>query len=147
MLFRSVETTGRDRARFGNALYGSFGRDFETADGHRVMIVAITRRQWTGLVAALDLQAAMDELQQRLKVDFTTNESARFIHREPLFALVEQAVARRRFGELPDVFDHFGVCWGEYQTVKQALDADLRLSAANPMFERTSQPKIGRAHV
>ena len=29
-----VATSGADRPRFGNTLYGSFGRDFVTADGH-----------------------------------------------------------------------------------------------------------------
>lgn len=135
-----VSTAGCDRQRFGNALFGSFGRDFETADGHRIMVVAITRRQWSGLVAALHLTDSVDVLQRRLNVDFTSDESARFVHREPLFALVEEAVGKRRFGELPDLFDHFAVCWGEYQTVKQALDTDLRLSSANPMFERISHP-------
>lgn len=47
-----VATTGKDRPRYGNALYGLFGRDFKTADGRRVMITAMTRRQWLGLVEA-----------------------------------------------------------------------------------------------
>jgi 2-methylfumaryl-CoA isomerase len=38
--------TAGDRPRNGNALFGAFGRDFATADGQRVMVVAITGRQW-----------------------------------------------------------------------------------------------------
>lgn len=135
-----VATTGRDRPRYGNALYGSFGRDFVTADGRRVMIVAITKRQWSGLITALEIGQEVDVLQKRVGVDFAADEGARFVHREALFALVEKAVGARQFGEWPDIFDHCGVCWGEYQTVKEALDSDLRLSSANPMFERISQP-------
>lgn len=135
-----VATTGRDRERYGNALYGSFGRDFVTADGRRIMIVAITKRQWKGLVVSLELGPEIEALQQRLGVDFTANESARFLHRDALFALVEDALHRRHFGSLPELFDQHGVCWGEYQSVKQALDHDPRLSAANPMFERISHP-------
>src|SRR5205085_9714047 len=57
---------GGDRARCGNDLFGAFGRDFETRDGERLMIVAITRRQWTGLVAALGIAAPVAELEARL---------------------------------------------------------------------------------
>lgn len=135
-----VATTGKDRPRYGNALYGSFGRDFKTSDGRCVMIVAITRRQWSGLVEALGLHAEIEPLQHRLGVDFSRDEGARFVHREQLFAIVERAIAARHIENLSDVFDHHGVCWGEYQTVCEALSNDLRVSTANPMFERISHP-------
>jgi 2-methylfumaryl-CoA isomerase len=44
-----VIATGQDRPRGGNDLYGAFGRDFTCAGGERLMIVAITPRQWSGL--------------------------------------------------------------------------------------------------
>jgi 2-methylfumaryl-CoA isomerase len=135
-----VSAFGRDRPRYGNALYGSFGRDFATADGRRLMIVAITQRQWLGLLAALELQSDVAAIEERYKVDFTLDEGARFVHREDLFGVVERAVVRRRFSELPGLFDKLGVCWGEYQTVQEALQNDPRLSSANPMFERLSHP-------
>jgi 2-methylfumaryl-CoA isomerase len=43
---------GRDVAKDGNYLYGAFGCDFETQDDRRVMIVALTARQWEALVDA-----------------------------------------------------------------------------------------------
>lgn len=141
-----VATFGKDRPRYGNALYGSFGRDFATADGQRVMIVAITQRQWLGLLTALDLQSDVVALEQRHNVDFTRDEGARFVHREDLFEIVERAVARWSFGELPDLFDRLGVCWGAYQTVQEAMQKDSRLSSANPMFESVSQPS-GEAYL
>ena len=42
----------RERQKDGNYLYGAFGHDFLTADGRRVMVVALTPRQWTALVEA-----------------------------------------------------------------------------------------------
>lgn len=135
-----VAIGGEDRPRYGNALFGTFGRDFETLDGRRVMIVAVTKRQWNGLLAALDLRSEIGELQQRLGVDFAIDEGARFTHRDALFHAVQRAVAARHFENLPDLFDHHGVCWGEYHTVGEALQSDLRLSAVNPMFERISHP-------
>ena len=52
-----VMVNGVDRPKYGNALYGAFGQDFPTADGRRIMIVALTPRQWTGLLAFTGLQA------------------------------------------------------------------------------------------
>src|SRR5690606_32942645 len=40
-LIAEVLETGESRPRYGNALYGAFGRDFMTSDGRRVMIAAI----------------------------------------------------------------------------------------------------------
>ncbi|NIR37492.1 MAG: hypothetical protein GWN79_11565, partial [Actinobacteria bacterium] len=66
-----------DRPRYGNYLYGSFGKDFVTADGHRVMVTALTPRQWAALVAATDSATAMAELEDELGVDLI-DEGARF---------------------------------------------------------------------
>ena len=54
-MLAEVALGGGDRPRCGNAIYGAFGRDFESEDGRRVMIVAITQRQWTSLVAAAEI--------------------------------------------------------------------------------------------
>ena len=40
----------RDRGKAGNALYGAYGQDFVCADGKRVMVIGLTRRQWQGLM-------------------------------------------------------------------------------------------------
>ena len=47
-----VQVNHHERAKDGNYLYGAFGRDFLTKDGRRVMIVALTLRQWRNLVEA-----------------------------------------------------------------------------------------------
>jgi 2-methylfumaryl-CoA isomerase len=57
-----VMINGVDRAKYGNALYGAYGQDFETADGRRVMVVGLTNRQWDGLRAATGLQVEVEEL-------------------------------------------------------------------------------------
>src|SRR5918992_5784805 len=44
-----VQLEGRDQPRDGNYRYGAFGGDFPTADGRRVMVVALTGRQWKSL--------------------------------------------------------------------------------------------------
>jgi 2-methylfumaryl-CoA isomerase len=135
-----VTSAGDDRPRYGNALFGSFGRDFVTADGVRLMLVAITARQWKGLLAALGLEAEVAALEQRHGVRFETDDGARFMHRDALFALVQARIGARSAAELAPVFDRNAVCWGPYQTVREALAQDPRLSAANPMFQPVAQP-------
>ena len=135
-----VSTAGRDRPKYGNAVYGTFGRDFVTKDGRRLMIVAVTRRQWRGLVEVLGLQDDVAALEKKHQVDFDADEGARFEHREELFALVQQRVASRNAGELIAAFDQGTVCWGEYHTVASAVQQDERLSVRNPMFEKLRHP-------
>ncbi|MBX6321227.1 MAG: CoA transferase [Rhodospirillaceae bacterium] len=135
-----VALSGADRPRHGNDLYGAFGRDFTTRDGRRVMIVALTARQWRSLVEALELGPAIAALEQRLGVSFDADEGLRFTHRAELFALVEAAVARRSLAELAAVFDRLGVCWSPYRTLKEALADEPRFCAANPLFAAIEHP-------
>jgi 2-methylfumaryl-CoA isomerase len=129
-----VTTTGHDRPRVGNAVFGTFGRDFATADGRRVMIVAVTRRQWTALVDALGFKDEMARLEQSLSADFAADEGARFTHRAALFDLIAGRIARLTMAELTKRFDQTAVCWGGYQTVLEAVQNDPRLSEKNPLF-------------
>ena len=132
--------SGEDRPRLGNALYGAFGRDFRTADGKYLMICAITRKQWTSLLEALELQAPVAALEAELGVSFADDEGLRFIHRDRLFALVEDRTRRLPYEQCAQSFDRTGVCWGPYRTVREALAQDPRLSEANPMFAMAAHP-------
>lgn len=135
-----VTASDADRPRMGNELFGAFGRDFLTRDGKRVMIVAITPRQWTGLLKALDLAEAVAALEAELGVSFGRDEGVRFVHRHRLFPLVEAAVARFDRAELALRLDANDVCWGPYRTLHEALREDPRLSPANPVFAMIDHP-------
>jgi 2-methylfumaryl-CoA isomerase len=135
-----VAASGADRPRHGNDLFGAFGRDFLTRDGRRIMVVALTPRQWAGLVQALDLAPAVAALEAELGVSFAKDEGLRFEHRDRLFALVGEAVGRRSGAEVAAAFDRLEVCWGPYRTVKEALDCDPRFSPANPIFSAIEHP-------
>jgi 2-methylfumaryl-CoA isomerase len=128
---------GTRRERIGNDLFGAFGRDFRTRDGHRLMVVAITRRQWSGLVGACNLAAEVAALERELGVSFGADEGLRFVHRDRLNALFEAAFAGMTEAELQPAFDAEGVCWGPYQTLRQAAQDDPRFSAANPLLAST----------
>ena len=128
-----------DRTRAGNDLFGALGRDFLTADGGRLMIVAITARQWSGLVAALDLGEVVAALETRLGVSFG-DEGARFVHRDTLNPVIAAAVAAWPTGRLAAAFDVNGVCWSRYRTLAGALAEEPRLFADNPVFAVVQHP-------
>ena len=137
-----VSASGADRPRSGNDIFGAFGRDFLTADGERLMIVAITPRQWSGLVQALAIGTAVTALEKTTGVSFAI-EGARYIHRETLFQIVEAVVRARRSEDLAASFDAAGVCWSRYQALTRALSVDGRLFADNPIFSPVSHATTG----
>lgn len=129
-----------DRGRLGNDLFGAFGQDFSTADGRRVYLVAITPRQWRGLVGALALGDAVAAVETATGADFAADEGARFTHRATLFPLFETAMARLSLADLGPLLDGAGVTWGPYQTLAEAVTSDARLFTANPQFETIAHP-------
>lgn len=137
-----VQINRHERVKDGNYLYGAFGRDFSTKDGHRVMIVALTLRQWRNLVEATRLESALNAISSVLDVDLD-NESGRFAARELIGATLKPWVLARTLDELRDVFDRHGVAWGPYQTFTELVEHDPRCSTENPMFSVVEQPGIG----
>lgn len=124
-----------DRGRLGNDLFGAFGRDFGTADGQRIYLVAITPKQWRRLVAALGLGDAVASVEAATGADFTKDEGARFTHRALLLPLFEAAMAAQKLADVALRLDAAGVTWGPYQTLAQAVHGDARLFTANPIFQ------------
>lgn len=137
-MIAETQFSSRQRPRMGNDLFGAFGRDFVTADGVRLMIVAISKRQWSGLIKALELEAEIAALEGELGVSLAEDEGLRFTHRDRLNPLVEQAVAKRSLPELETAFNANGVCWEKYRTLDQALDEGGLFSADNPLFAETA---------
>jgi 2-methylfumaryl-CoA isomerase len=137
-----VQINHHERAKDGNYLYGAFGRDFSTKDGHRVMIVALTLRQWRNLVEATGLGEAFDTIARMMNVDLD-DEGGRFAAREVLGATLKPWVLARTLAEVRETFDRHGVSWGPYQTFTELVERDPRCSTANPMFAQIEQPGIG----
>lgn len=135
-----VQTTQRDRERHGNELFGSFGRDFLTRDAKRLMVVAVTPRQWTGLVAALKLKEPIYALETELGVRFAENEGARFYHRHRLIPLVEEAIGQIDAAQLSVEFQAHAVCWAPYQSLHEAINRDAYFSSENPMLSNLDHP-------
>jgi 2-methylfumaryl-CoA isomerase len=131
---------GGDRPRMGNDLFGAFGRDFVCSDGTRIIVVAITGRQWNGLITALGLADQVAAIETELGVSFARDEGARFQHRRRLFPLFEKAISGRMVADLRPAFDANGVTWASYQSVHQAVTSDARLFTENPQFLPLRQP-------
>ena len=129
-----------DRARSGNNLYGAFGRDFVAKGGERFMIVAITPRQWSGMVSGLEIAGDVDALEAELGIDLSKDEGARYVHRSRLDPLVEAAFARFTAQELEMRFEKAGVTWSRYHSLREALTEEPRLFADNPVFSTITHP-------
>jgi 2-methylfumaryl-CoA isomerase len=130
------------RGRFGNDVYGTFGRDFGTREGRRVMVLALTARQWGSLGEATGLAQDFAALEARVGADFR-KEADRWVHRAPLGKMLAEWIAERDLAEVGEAFERHGVLWGPYQTFKQLVAEDPRASTANPMFAEVVHPGLG----
>jgi 2-methylfumaryl-CoA isomerase len=137
-----VQINQAERPKYGNYLYGAFGRDFATREGKRIMVVALTRRQWEGLVEATGIHDACTQIEKLLGVDLD-QEGDRFAAREVIGAVLKPWIISRTLDEVTEIFDAHDVCWGPYQTFTELVTRDRRCSTENPMFAEVDQPGIG----
>ncbi|MFG1421621.1 CoA transferase [Roseixanthobacter liquoris] len=142
-LMAEVELTGKDRPALGNDVFGAFGRDFATRDKRRIMVVAISARQWAALVRACGLGAQIAAVEAATGLDFA-READRFHGRDVIAALVKLWIEARTLAEVAETFDTHAVCWGKYQTVASLMAEDARVSLANPVFEQIETKGVGR---
>ena len=134
---------GQPRERHGNDLFGAFGRDFECADGARVMLVGLTGKQWKAIVDATGIGEAVRALEASLGVDLA-QEGERFKHRDQLAALVAPWLAAQPFARVRSELDRAGACWSRYQDIATLVRDDPSCSTDNPMFARIEQAGVGR---
>jgi 2-methylfumaryl-CoA isomerase len=143
-LGRIAEATlgAQEQPKDGNNVYGAFGHDFETRDRRRLMVVAISARQWAALQEATGIGEACRGIELATGQDFGT-ESGRFEARDLIAAILRPWFAARDLASVREAFAGSGVCWGPYQTFRQLLEEDPRCSTANPMFEQVEHPGVG----
>lgn len=137
-----AELSTEDRQPIGNDLYGAFGRDFKTADGRRIMVVGLTRRQWDSLATATGIAPGLPSIERAQGVDLQ-EEGDRFRARDAIADLIALWCADRTLSEIATIFEQHSVCWGPYQTFRQLVDEDDRCSPDNPMWVELHQPGIG----
>jgi 2-methylfumaryl-CoA isomerase len=133
---------GRDQPKDGNYLYGAFGHDFGTRDGRRLMVVALTARQWHALQDVTGIHEACENIEQATGHDLST-ETGRFEARDLIAALLRPWFASRDLSEIRELFAGTGVSWGPYQTFRQLVTEDPRCLTANPLFQEVEHPGVG----
>jgi len=141
-LIGEVELNGTGRARYGNDIYGAFGRDFETADGRFVMVAAVSQGQWSALQKATGIADAVTAFERAQGVDLMS-DTARFEARDAIAAMMEPWFRGQSLADVRTVLDANRVCWGPYQDFEQMVREDPRCSPDNPLFETADHPGIG----
>ncbi|MBI1250597.1 MAG: 2-methylfumaryl-CoA isomerase [Alphaproteobacteria bacterium] len=133
---------GVDRPKMGNALYGAYAQDFLCRCGGRVIVVALTVRQWDNLKAATHTQDAFEELAVKLGAKLSL-EGERFKHRDAITAVLKPFFEARTIEDFASAFDEHSVTWSRYRTFKQTVEQDPDCSTDNPMFSLLDHPGIG----
>lgn len=109
-----AQERGADRPRHGNHVYGSFGVDFACRDGRRVMVVALTERQWQALCGVTGTRAVFDALQTAMDADLA-READRYRLRETIAAILRPWFADRDLPEVGRLLEDAHVLWGPYR--------------------------------
>jgi 2-methylfumaryl-CoA isomerase len=109
-----AQLTGVSRPPYGNSIYGSFGADFATSDGGRIMVVALTARQWSSLLEATGTASVVAVVETQLGADFSA-EADRWNHREVLTALIRPWFAARSGAEVADELAGRHVLWSPFR--------------------------------
>ena len=122
-----VEINGAARPAIGSDLYGSFGRDFATADGRRIIIIALTPRQWRALGEATGLADRLAMIGPMMEVDLDT-EAGRYAARDAISAVLARWFTSHTLGEIRSAFAGTGVLWGLFQDFFQLVRDDPRCS-------------------
>ncbi|HET6198527.1 MAG TPA: CoA transferase [Acetobacteraceae bacterium] len=130
-----------DRPRYGNEIYGTFGRDFRTKDGRTVMICIFSDRHVDALAAG-GFKDAFAAIEQKTGQDLKT-DAGRWNARAELIAAIEPWVAAHSADEVSTALKKAGALWAPYLTFRE-LSQDKELVQDNPMFTVLDQPGIGR---
>lgn len=138
-----VSINDADRESHGNFVYGSFGKDFVTQDGRRIMVSALTPRQWDALVAATDTQSAISRLEDEIGADLS-DEGARFVARGEIAEILGSWFEQHSYRDAVNALDEHRACWGPYQSFRQLVEDDPRVDPDhNPMWSIVDQPGVG----
>jgi 2-methylfumaryl-CoA isomerase len=141
-LTAEVELGGSGRARYGNDIYGAFGRDFATSDGRRLMVAAVSLGQWKALCRATGLEDTIAKFERRTGTDLG-KESDRFAARQQIADFLEPWFAARTLADTRRALDAERVCWGPYQSFEQLVADDPRCSIGSDLFGMVDHPGIG----
>lgn len=130
-----------DRPRFGNEIFGTFGRDFRTRDGRYVMICIFSDRHLEALAKAGGFAEAFARIEKEQGVDLKL-EADRWNARAEIAAVLEPWVAGQSAADVAAALKKAGALWAPYQSFRE-LSQDRDAVLDNPMFTVLDQPGIG----
>ncbi|WP_028660572.1 CoA transferase [Nocardioides insulae] len=137
-----AQLTGIDRGAAGNEVYGTYGRDFVTADGVRFMLIALTNSHWRRLVDATGLGDAMAGIEKALEADLS-DEAERYRCRQVISALLGDWFSRHPWSEVQPMLASTRALHSAYQGFGEiAADGAAQLRD-NPLFSELTQPGVG----
>ncbi|MFB8344610.1 CoA transferase [Brucella cytisi] len=136
-----AEVGGNVRQPIGNNIFGTFGHDFQTADGRRLMVVALTPRQWQELCKTTATTQVFAELEAELGFNFKL-EGDRFRARDRICAVFADWFAARSLDDVRRLFERTTICWHPYQTI-DALKEPGDLIEESAIFERVFHQDVG----
>ncbi|MET8901757.1 CoA transferase [Streptomyces sp. NPDC004538] len=137
-----AQVTRHERTKSGNDVFGTYGRDFVTADGVRVMVVILTKRHWTKLLAATGLTAAFEGLAEALSIDFSS-ESERYEHREVISTLLARWFGNTSFAAVAKTLDGHRILWERYRSFAELGRDGGAALRERELFEVVDQPGVG----
>jgi 2-methylfumaryl-CoA isomerase len=108
-----------DRPRNGNHIFGNFGVDFPTSDGHRVMVVALTEGQWRALCSATGTAQTFRALEAAFGVNLA-DESVRYKFRETIVGILKPWFLARDHEEVARELAKAQVLWAPYRRMSEA---------------------------
>lgn len=137
-----AELTGADRPKQGNHVYGSFGTVFRTADGHDVMVVAMTPRQWRALREVTGTTDLFTQIGEHTGMDLEVEEH-RYALRDVLTAVLQRWFGERELDTVEQELSGSGVLWQRYRSMTEVV-REQRDGAGHPVLGDVVQPGVGR---
>ena len=138
-----VQINKEERPNIGNSIYGSYGEDFATKDGRRVMIIAVSVSQWRKLLDATECHDSISNVEKEMGLDFNLEEH-RFEARREIGSIIGHWCKSRNLSDIRKIFEENNVCWGPFQSFSQMVNEDPRCSTKNPLFAEMDQPGLGK---
>ena len=99
-----------DRPRYGNEIFGTFGRDFRTKDGRWAMICIFSDRHVDALAEAGGFKDAFARIEKEQGVDLKT-DAGRWTARAALIGVIEPWVAGLTADEVSAKLKKAGALW------------------------------------
>ncbi|WP_270889625.1 CoA transferase [Pedococcus sp. 5OH_020] len=128
------------RPRIGNHMFGCFGVDFATADGKRIMVVALTEGQWNALRRVTSTDRVFAALEETLGVDLG-REGDRYRLRETIASILRPWFEGKDYATLERLLDDAKVLWSPYRDMVEVGREARRTE--DGIVSQIDQPGIG----